>query len=281
MDRREFLQASALTVADMWMPASQADATAADRRIPGRRFMWRLYGSDSNPGTQQRPFASLQRAQQEARALKQRTTQPITVWVRGGTYYLEAPLVFTPEDSGTSDAPISYMAYPQEIVTISGGRKLNCRWRPFKNGIMQCSVSDGKQKPLNFTQLFVDGKRQIRARYPNYDPENPLVSGAGYIDVRQANEPWPATEFHFDPATFTKTRWSKPQEAVVHLFPPDYWGNLQWEVQDVDWNEGIIKLGWGGFQLNEQLFGKASTGHRAKPTLSSALPIAVLRRKRI
>ena len=172
MDRREFLQASAFTVADMWMPASQAGATAETGNSETSIYV-APHGSDSNPGTRQQPFASLQRAQHEARALKQHTTQPITVWVRGGTYYLEAPLVFTPEDSGTSEAPISYMAYPQEIVTISGGRKLNCRWKPFKSGIMQCSVSDGKQKPLNFTQLFVDGKRQVRARYPNYDPQKP------------------------------------------------------------------------------------------------------------
>jgi Right handed beta helix region len=259
MDRRGFLQASALTVANMWLPGSQP-AAGSQIQHPAASIYVALHGNDLNPGTEQRPFASLVRAQREARALKQRLNNPITVWVRGGTYYLEAPLVFTPEDSGTAEAPVSYMAYPQEIVTISGGRKLNCRWKHFKNGIMQCSVSDVKQKSLNFTQLFVDGKRQIRARYPNLDPKNPLVSGAGYIDVRQASESWPATEFHFDPATFSKARWSRPEEAVVHLFPPDYWGNLQWEVHDVDWNESVIKLGWGGFQLNEQLFGKASTG---------------------
>ena len=122
MDRREFLQASALTVADMWMPASQVDAMAQSES-PGTSIYVAPHGSDSNPGTQQRPFASLHRAQHEARVLKQRTPQPITVWVRGGTYYLEAPLVFTPEDSGTAEAPISYMAYPQEIITISGGRR--------------------------------------------------------------------------------------------------------------------------------------------------------------
>ena len=258
MDRRGFLQASAFTVADMWLPRSQSDATHT--RTPGPSIYVAPHGNDSHPGTEQRPFASLARAQREARALKQRLSHPITVWVRGGTYYLETPLIFTPEDSGTSEAPVAYIAHPDEQVTISGGRKLTCRWKPYKDGIMQCSLSELREKQLSFTQLFVDGKRKIRARYPNYDAKNPLVSGTGYIDVRQANEPWPPTEFHFDPATFTKTRWSRPQEAVVHLFPPDYWGNLQWEVQGVDWNEGLIKLGWGGFQLNEQLFGKASTG---------------------
>jgi hypothetical protein len=144
MDRRDFLQASAFTVADMWVPASQLEAMVQTEN-PGASIYVAPHGSDSNPGTRERPFASLQRAQHETRALKQRATQPITVWVRGGTYYLEAPLVFTPEDSGTSEAPISYKAYPQEIVTISGGRKLNCRWTPFKSGIMQCALSEGNR----------------------------------------------------------------------------------------------------------------------------------------
>ena len=259
MDRREFLQASAFTVADVWLAPSSAEAVPRTGK-PGTAIYVAPYGSDSNPGTEQRPFASLERARRETRLLKQHLRHPITVWVRGGTYYLDVPLVFTPEDSGTAEAPITYAAFPQEMATISGGRKLNCRWKPYKDRILQCSISEVKQKHLSFTQLFVDGKRQVRARYPNCDPKNPLVSGAGYVDARQASEPWPPTELHFDPASFSKKKWSKPQEAVVHLFPLDYWGNLQWEVQDVDSNQGMIKLGWGGFQLNEQLFGRASTG---------------------
>jgi len=31
-------------------------------------------------------------------------------------------------------------------------------------------------------------------------------------------------------------------------------------VKDIDWNQQAIELGWGGFQLNELLFGKAATG---------------------
>ena len=52
-------------------------------------------GNDANPGTLEKPFASLQRAQQAVRQ------KPGTVFLRGGTYYLPETLVFTAQDSGT------------------------------------------------------------------------------------------------------------------------------------------------------------------------------------
>jgi len=217
-------------------------------------------GDDQNPGTQQEPFATVSRAQEAVRELKKHMQGPITVWLREGIYYLRQSLHLETADSGTAEGPIIYAAHPGELVTLSGGRKLACRWEPFRDGIMKCALPEVKAGELNFTQLFVDGKRQIRARYPNYVPENPLVWGRGYIDVGQNEEGWPPTEFHFDPETFTSKRWAKPEEAVVHLFPLDYWGNLQWRVKGIDWNMHIIKLGWGGFQINELVFGKAATG---------------------
>ena len=56
-------------------------------------------GSDTNPGTLEKPFATLQRAQQAARKAAGR--EAVTVFVREGTYYLPETLIFTAEDSGT------------------------------------------------------------------------------------------------------------------------------------------------------------------------------------
>ena len=62
-------------------------------------------GDDANPGTQDQPFATLQRAQQAARQKRG------DVFLRGGTYYLSAPLVFTAQDSGAKDAPVVFQNY--------------------------------------------------------------------------------------------------------------------------------------------------------------------------
>jgi len=61
-------------------------------------------GSDAAPGTLERPFATLRRAQQAAREARGR--EPVTVSLREGTHYLPEPLVFTVEDSGTQAAPV-------------------------------------------------------------------------------------------------------------------------------------------------------------------------------
>ncbi len=121
-----------------------------------------------------------------------------------------------------------------------------------------CSLSEVRAGQLDFTQLFVNGKRQIRARFPNYDPDG-VVNQAGLVE-RARFDPqlgldrpgyvlaagagkWPHQAFYYDPRTFTQKRWAKPHEAVVHIFPTNYWGNLQWQVQDIDWDKHVVKLG--------------------------------------
>ena len=75
-------------------------------------------GSDRNPGTLERPFASPGCAQQAARQ------KPGWVLLRGGTYYLPETLVFNARDSGTKAAPVVYQAYGDERPVLSGGVRL-------------------------------------------------------------------------------------------------------------------------------------------------------------
>ena len=69
-------------------------------------------GSDSNPGTQASPFATLQKGADTAVAGD-------TVWIRGGTYKITTPKTsgagIQLSKSGTSDTNrIKYWAYPGE-----------------------------------------------------------------------------------------------------------------------------------------------------------------------
>lgn len=81
-------------------------------------------GSDSNPGSLKNPLQSLEEAQLRVRQSDQRGNQPITVYLREGTYYLEDTLLFEATDSGTAEAPVTYAAYADEAVILSGGSKL-------------------------------------------------------------------------------------------------------------------------------------------------------------
>ena len=73
------------------------------------------------------PFATLQRARDAIRQLHSQSdllVDGVMVVVRGGTYYLQAPLELIAEDSGTEIGRIAYTAYPGEEVRLSGGRSV-------------------------------------------------------------------------------------------------------------------------------------------------------------
>jgi len=86
-----------------------------------------LEGKDTNPGTKERPFATINRAQEEVRRIKKERGMPeggITVYLRGGKYFITESIVFEEEDSGTGNAPVVYRSYPGEEARIIGGKQL-------------------------------------------------------------------------------------------------------------------------------------------------------------
>ncbi len=82
-------------------------------------------GDDAALGTRSRPFATLERARDAIRALKNSAGLPaggVTVWIGAGVYEHAAPLELSEQDSGTADAPIVYRAIDRAEVRLSGGR---------------------------------------------------------------------------------------------------------------------------------------------------------------
>lgn len=127
-------------------------------------------GNDSAPGTAQQPLRTLAAAQRRARESR---AQVRVIHVRPGVYYLPETLVFTPADSGSAAAPVTYAADPGGAVVLSGGTRLNLQWTPYRDGVLQAKVPAGFQTD----QLFVDGVRQHMARYPNYDAQSQYFQG--------------------------------------------------------------------------------------------------------
>jgi Right handed beta helix region len=266
MKRRTFLKQAGLGVTGLSLSALPLSGFAESSQMSVEKattFYVATNGHDSNPGTLDRPFATLARAQQAVRQAKRNVRAGINVFVRKGTYYLNETLMFGPEDSGTASAPIVYMPFEEEIVTLSGGLRLNCDWRPYQDGIFVTEVSKSVSF-ASFDQLFVNGKRQILARYPNYDDSEPGKSGyltaAGAIpDSMQDPNPPPDADMTFgggpsrgvlfDPTSFSPRKWAKPQEAVIHIFQAAYWGNLEWRLRSLDRTQNAIWFGEGGFQI--------------------------------
>ena len=191
--------------------------------VLGQAYYVAPTGGDGNPGTLEKPFATIGRAQRAVRE------KPGLVWLRGGTYYLPEKLVFSAEDSGSQAAPVVYQAYGQEQPVISGGVRLEkLDWQPYRNGIVQAKVPED----LQTEEIFVNGERQILARYPNYDPK------AQYFDGFAADAISPERV----------ARWADPAGGYFHAMHPALWGDFTWRITGKDTQGGVTKE--GGWQNN-------------------------------
>ena len=226
-------------------------------------------GDDRNAGTIEKPFRTLGKA---LAVCAQSKDDDLTINLRGGIHYLDRTIVLGPTRSGSS---LTIQAFEKERVAISGGRPLECRWQPFRDGIYVCDLPEAGAGTLDFTQMFAGGKRQIRARFPNRDDSRP-DKRAGYINPADAlktdeGDPLPDRDrdmiydcepfkgIIFDPATFTRKPWARPEEAVVHIFQDYYWGNMQWHVKALDRERNKIWFGEGGHQMGAKWTTEGST----------------------
>lgn len=186
-------------------------------------------GSDHHPGTAEKPMATLEYAWKKAS--RQAGRRSITIHCEG-TNYLSAPILITNETSGTPEHPIRFSSYPGQKAVISGSRILrNLRWKEYKNGIMQAKV----EEELIPDQLFVNGKKQISARYPNFDPDICIFNG-----------------YAADACSPERVKnWSNPAGGYLHAMHSREWGGYQYSIEGKDAKGELILK--GGFQNNRQM----------------------------
>ena len=114
-------------------------------------------GSDTAPGTRERPFRTVARARDAVRALRGAPTDVI-VEIAAGTYQLAETLTFGPEDSGRGGHRVTYRAAGGAPVVLSGGRRIT-GWQADTGGRYRARV-----RLPDFRQLWVNGRRATRAR---------------------------------------------------------------------------------------------------------------------
>ncbi|MDD4889220.1 MAG: right-handed parallel beta-helix repeat-containing protein [Phycisphaerae bacterium] len=126
-------------------------------------------GKDTNPGTKDKPFATVRRARDAIRAkVAVGLAGDVLVLIHGGVYSQTEAIAFGPQDSGTEKFSITYAAVPGEKVVLSGGRQI-AGWKKGEGNIWTAELPDVKAGKWYFRQLFVNDRRAIRARTPNID----------------------------------------------------------------------------------------------------------------
>jgi membrane-associated protease RseP (regulator of RpoE activity) len=188
-------------------------------------------GKDSNPGTSAAPFQTLAAARDAARKFAGK--EAVTIHVADGIYYLPETLVLTPDDSGTAQQPVTWRAVNEGKAVLSGGRKLKLDWKPWRDGIMMATTPNG----MSIDQLFIDGRRQHMARYPDFDPNKPTAAYQGYAADAISNE--------------RAARWADPAGGYIHAMHVHRWGGYHYRITGKNPDGSLVYE--GGWQNNRQM----------------------------
>ncbi|WP_179135952.1 X2-like carbohydrate binding domain-containing protein [Paenibacillus sp. 32352] len=203
-------------------------------------------GSDTFEGTMSRPFATLEKARDAIREMKNAGALPpggVKVTIRGGEYRFTDTFQLDERDSGTLDSPITYEAYQGEKVTISGGDTIDASmFRPVSDPsilgrlpkeagskVMQLDL-----KALGITdygvlgstsnvppELFINGNVMTLARWPN--------SGFTTVDqVVKTPDTAAGTGYTFTYKDNGLHKW----QSIDYTWMLGYWGN-DWATNDL------------------------------------------------
>ena len=140
---------------------------------PDGNDAWSGWLPRPNAGGADGPVATLTGARDALRALRKGGARrgPVRIVVADGRYAMTGPLELSPEDGGAAAAPVIYeAAVPSSGAgarpVFSGGRAIT-GFRPAGGGLWRARVPDVAAGNWYFEQLFVNGRRAVRARSPS------------------------------------------------------------------------------------------------------------------
>jgi hypothetical protein len=168
-------------------------------------------GKDTDPGTKRAPVATLKRARDMVRGLKEsrKTKAQITVHIVRGRYFLDRTVVFGREDSGSEKAPVIYKAHGDEHPVFSGGVQIR-GWKAWKDGIYVAPAGD-----CDFRQLYVQGRKAVRARFPNAGNYLRLVDWTEDKRIRMRGKDVPDPSLVIGAEMVVKKHWNQSRFKVA------------------------------------------------------------------
>ena len=151
-------------------------------------FYVSVNGSDSNPGTFDKPFATFEKAKNAVRELKEtKSSDGITVAFMAGNYG-KLDISFDKSDSGTEQCPITYCAYGDgDVVFMNGIELYGSDFEPIdesdhylfpeeaREKIFKMDVTDIMTPEMLKNALVMVGDTLCQtARYPNGDRDTTM-----------------------------------------------------------------------------------------------------------
>jgi hypothetical protein len=239
----------ALAVALVLAPAVSPQPVASSTSTSLHVATW---GNDRNPGTSERPLATLQAARNAVRTLRAHGLPQggVTVWIHGGLYLLDGGFSLNAEDSGEPGKPVVYSAAPGEHPRLFGGVRLDpaaftpvndqallARLLPEARGhIVQFHLPEQIGRPVRYPEIFKgnggmvqlirDGALMPLSRWPN----------SGYTTMASVTDsgitPPHGGTFHYrDEVDAHVARWIAEAEAG-NLWLTGFW-RVPFETESV------------------------------------------------
>ncbi|MDP3001975.1 MAG: right-handed parallel beta-helix repeat-containing protein, partial [Bacteroidales bacterium] len=138
----------------------------------GQLFAQKIYlspnGNDTNPGTIEKPLSTLTAARDKARELRKsnHVNKPIEVIALEGEYFMFQPLNLSIDDCGKPDSPLIFKAETGTKAVFRGGVQL-IGFEKVNDKLWKVFVPQVAFYNSYFEQLYVNGRRAVRARTPN------------------------------------------------------------------------------------------------------------------
>ena len=183
-----------------------------------------LYVSHSDEAAQDdHAFRTIEDAMEMVSRLRNEGEKsPITISIKEGDYYLNKPILITP-DLG----PLNLRAASGAKVTIKGSELLDLSWQKNEGQLYVSAYDDDRI----IDQLYINGIKQVLARYPNYKDGD--LHWNGYAE---------------DAIDSVRVQgWSDPAGALVHALHSGEWGGFHYKVTGKE--NGKLSL-TGGHQNN-------------------------------
>jgi len=238
-------------------------ATCLPLLVLAAEFYVSPHGKDVNPGSQQRPLATLAGARDAVRMFRHgHPDEDVTVWIGDGTYRLTETLVFFLQDSGARGRTIMYAAAPGARPVLSGAMPVH-GWTKLQSppaGLPRAAqgkvwvadvswVRERKQRqarlPSVATQLdrgwrfftLYHGDRSLpRARGPAFTPTGATQFG-GKATLQEVDTN--CRTLRFPPGAVKD--YSGLADAELRVIPIYPWIMNLLPVQSVDIEQGVLR----------------------------------------
>ena len=141
-----------------------------------------------------------------------------------GIHYFDKSIVIDDNFPGSSIKKLTFISDKENPATLTGACQISPRWEPYDDDIFMANIGAG----LKIDALFLNGVRQILARYPNYQPG--MILGGYCADALSPER---------------VARWKNPVGGYIRALHHHEWGGNSFIIDGKD-NDGNLLYRWVG-----------------------------------